>query len=84
MGISFAILLFFSGSVVLSSSERNEDNCPCIERTMCPRAYGEGLLDAKELGEMRPCEEEDSVRCCGVSVRIGFFFSFVSTCLFIK
>lgn len=65
----------FSDGENYSNLAINED-CPCIDRALCPRAYGEGELDRVELGEVVGCEADegdesgvDLVRCCGVEVR---------------
>lgn len=62
-----------------SSQWTENQSCPCIAREHCPRIYGQSDLDVFEFGEMGPCLESNTVRCCGVSVCVvilSFFATF--------
>lgn len=51
-----------------SEDEQEDENCPCITKSVCPRVYGVDPMDFSTFGQLSPCKEPGLVRCCGVSV----------------
>lgn len=65
--VTFLLVTRSSGQSDPAGSAQHH-KCPCILREQCPRVYGISDLDFKELGNLEPCDEDDMVRCCGVTV----------------